>query len=312
MPLVCTGTIGIDTIELPTGERREGVLGGSCAHFASASRLFTAEPTRIVACVGDDFPADLLEQIDGMDNVDRAGLEIRKGSKSFRWGGKYLEDMDHRETLFTHLGVLEEAPPPVPEAYRSSEFLFLANSHPAIQAGLLEQMAGAKLAVFDTMDLWINVARDDLVRLMGQVDGLVLNFDEAELFTGKRNPITAGRHMLADAPGDRLRFVVIKKGENGALLVHRDGIAAIPAYPAETVIDPTGAGDTFAGGMMGWLASENPADPGSIDAIRRAMAWGTITASFNIEKFSLDRLREVSRKEIDDRYAEYAAMVAFA
>jgi sugar/nucleoside kinase (ribokinase family) len=206
--------------------------------------------------------------------------------------------------------VLLEAPPEVPAGFADSKFVFLANMHPGVQATMLAKAKNRVLSVADTMDLWINTARDHLLVLLRQVDGLVLNYDEAELLTGKTNSVTAGRHILEMGP----RFVVIKKGEHGALLVHRDGLAAFPAYPTENVVDPTGAGDTFAGGMMGSLAATYAAggDPGSYDSIRKSLAHATVTASFTIESFSLDRLRKLSRAEIDARYTEYASMTRLA
>ena len=303
MSLIVTGTIGIDTVETPAGEKREGVLGGSCAYFAAAAQHHGQ--VRLVAAVGEDFPAEHRATLERFGSIDLAGLETRAGSKTFRWGGKYLDDMDHRETLFTELGVLGEAPPPVPEAYRDSAYVFLANGHPAVQDSFLEQFPGRKLAVADTMDLWINIAKDELRGLMGKVDGLVLNFDEAELYTGKRNPVTAGRHLLDYGP----RFVVIKKGEHGCILVHRDGVCAMPAFPTEDVIDPTGAGDTFAGGMMGYLASHQSADPGSFESVRAALAHGTVVASYTVESFSLDRLEKLTLDDIKDRLAIFAHMV---
>jgi sugar/nucleoside kinase (ribokinase family) len=303
MNLICTGTIGIDTVETPGDGRRERLLGGSGVYFAAAASFYTAP--RLVAVVGDDFPAEFLDTIRSFEGVNTAGLEIRPGSKTFRWGGRYLDDMDRRETLFTELGVLEEAPPAIPDAFRSSEIVFLANSHPAVQGDLLGQIDNPKLSVADTMDLWINIARDDLTRLLGRVDGLVLNFDEAELFTGKRNPVTAGRHLLDLGP----RFVVIKKGEHGCILVHRDGLCALPAYPTERVVDPTGAGDSFAGGMMGRLAASSGDDPGSFESVREALAHGTVLASFNVESFSLERLKGLSRQDVHTRFADYASMI---
>ncbi|MBC6954273.1 MAG: sugar kinase [Leptolyngbya sp. PLA2] len=304
MSLTVTGTIGIDTVFTPDGQHRENVLGGSCTYFAAAASFYT--PVRMVAVVGDDFPADFRRTIARFANVDTAGLETRSGSKTFRWGGRYQPDMDHRDTLYTELNVLTEAPPPVPAAYRDSRFVFLANTHPAVQIGLLDQFPGRGLAVADTMDLWISTARAELELLLTRVDGLVLNFDEAEQFTGLRNTVAAGRRLLDFGP----RFVVVKKGEHGAILVHRDGIAALPAYPAERVVDPTGAGDSFAGGLMGFLASSrDAAEPGAFDAIRRAMAHGTVIASFTIEAFSLERLASLTRAEIDARFAEYQQML---
>ncbi len=307
MSLIVTGTICIDTIETPDGLRREGILGGSCAYFAAAASIYG--PVRLVAVVGDDFPAEHRATLARFPNIDAAGLEVRRGAKTFRWGGKYLHNMDHRETLYTELGVLEEKPPAVPASFRNSQFIFLANSHPAVQADMLSQFPKPTLAVADTMDFWINGARDDLEMLLKQVDGLVLNYDEAELFTGKKNPVTAGRLMLDYGP----RFVVIKKGEHGSILVHRDGLSALPAYPTDVVVDPTGAGDTFAGGMMAYLARAHAAgtlpDPGSYDAIRRSLAHGTIIASFTIEAFSLDRLARLNHAEVQQRFNHFASMM---
>jgi len=303
MSLIVTGTIGIDTIETPAGENREGVLGGSAVYFAAAASFHG--PVRLVAVAGEDFPSEHRQTLAKFPDVDATGLEVREGSKTFRWGGKYLDNMDHRETLFTDLNVLEEAPPVVPDHFRDSAYVFLANTHPGIQLGMLEQLPDRKLTVADTMDLWINVAKDELVTLLGQVDGLVLNYDEAELLTGTRNPVTGARDILAMGP----RFVVVKKGEHGAILAHRDGIAALPAFPAEKVVDPTGAGDAFAGGMMGYLAHGKEDDPGDFEAIRRAMAHGTVVASFVIEDFSLERMSRLTREEVADRYADFGRML---
>ena len=302
MSLICTGTIGIDTVFAPTGHA-ERVLGGSCTYFCAAASFFA--PVRLVAAVGGDFPDDFRKVLASFKNVDLGGLETRAGSKTFAWGGKYHQNMNTRETLFTELGVLAEEPPRVPPAFADSRFVFLANSHPGVQLNLLSQIKGKPLVVADTMDLWINIAKAELLVLLRKVDGLVLNYDEAELLTGKSNSVSAARHILEMGP----RFVVVKKGEHGALLAHRDGLAALPAFPAETVIDPTGAGDSFAGGMMGSLAAGTSADPGSFDAVRRSLVAGTIVASFNIESFSLERLKTLTRPELDARIQQYTAMV---
>lgn len=302
--LLCTGTIGIDTIYTPSGHV-EDVLGGSCTYFAVAASFFC--PVRIVAAVGGDFPADKRAVLSARKGIDLAGLETRPASKTFRWGGKYHQNMNSRETLFTELGVLIEQPPRVPSAYHDSKFLFLANSHPGVQLGMIDQCPSRVLTVADTMDLWINTARGDLLVLLRKVDGLVLNYDEAELLTGRSNTVAAGRHILEMGP----KFVVIKKGEHGALLIHRDGIAALPAYPTENVVDPTGAGDTFAGGMMGSMAAQGAAagaNPSSFENIRRSLAHGTVIASFTIEAFSLGRLENLTRPQVDARYNEYVAM----
>jgi sugar/nucleoside kinase (ribokinase family) len=306
MSLIVTGTIGIDTINAPTGHV-EGVLGGSCTYFAVAASFY--DKVRVVAVVGDDFPKEHFQTFAKFRNVDTSGLEIRRGSKTFRWGGRYLENMNQRETLFTDLGVLLEAPPIVPAAYEDSRFVFLANTHPAVQAQLLSNFKSPRLVVADTMDLWINTARPELEHLLTRLDGLVLNYDEAELFTGKRNPVTAARRIIQMGP----KFVVVKKGEHGCLFVHKDGMGALPAYPAEDVVDPTGAGDSFGGGMMGHIAAtctrEPDTDPKSLDLLRRALAHGTVMASFNIESFSLERLTRLTSSELSWRYDEYARML---
>jgi sugar/nucleoside kinase (ribokinase family) len=302
MSLIVTGTVGIDTIYTPTGHA-ERVLGGSCTYFSAAASFYC--PVRMVAAAGDDFPAEFRETLAHFKGIDSSGLEIRKGSKTFSWGGKYLSNMNSRETLFTELGVLLESPPTIPSAFADSEIVFLANSHPSVQLGMLAQLKKRRLAVADTMDLWINNERSELEKLLRLVDGLVLNYDEAELLTGHTNSVTAARHILGMGP----RFVVVKKGEHGCLLVHREGVCALPAYPSETVIDPTGAGDTFAGGMMGSIASGSAGDPGSFSSARRALAHGTVIASFNIESFSLSRLKTLKQSELEHRYREYVGMV---
>ena len=311
MSLICTGTIGIDTIKAPTGTA-EGVLGGSCTYFAAAASFYT--PVRIVAAVGDDFDRQFIDVLRGFSGVDASGLEIRRGSKTFRWGGEYSADMNSRKTLFTELGVLMEKPPAIPANFADSEFVFLANSHPGVQMDMLDQLQNRRFVVADTMDLWINSAKPDLIALMKKVDGLVLNYDEAELFTGKKNAVTAARHMQSEYG---LKFVIVKKGEHGCIIAHKDGLAALPAYPAEQVIDPTGAGDSFAGGMMGYIASAGKEGPGggktknlaSFEVIQQAMAHATVIASFTIESFSLTRLQSMKRGELDLRYKEFAKMV---
>jgi sugar/nucleoside kinase (ribokinase family) len=301
MSLLVTGTIGIDTVETPTG-RVERVLGGSCAYFAAAAS-FHAD-VRVVAAVGGDWPAEHRTVLESFSNVALDGLEVREDSTTFAWGGRYFDNMNERETLFTHLGVLEQDPPDVPAAFADSDIAFLANTHPAEQLKMLDKLTGCSFVVADTMDLWINVANDELHALMKRINGLVLNDAEAELLTGTRNAIAAGRKILDLGPS----FVVVKKGEHGCVLVHQDGVAALPAFPAEAdkVVDPTGAGDSFAGGMMGFLAAAGKSD---LHTIQRSLAWGTVTASFTIESFSLDRLASLTRPEIDARMDQFRAAV---
>ncbi|WP_432799385.1 PfkB family carbohydrate kinase [Poriferisphaera sp. WC338] len=299
MSLIVTGSIGIDTIETPDGQKADSVLGGSSIYFAAAASYFG--DVRLVGAVGEDFPEAFVGDFKHFD-VDTTGLEVRKGSKTFRWHGKYLENMNDRETISVDLNVLAEDLPPVPDGYKDSQYIFLANTHPAGQMALLENFPNRKLVVADTMDLWINTEKAVLTDLLRQIDGLVLNDSEAELLTGESNVIVAADKIVAMGP----KFVVVKKGAHGAILRHDDGVCALPAYPARKVIDPTGAGDSFAGGMMGYLAS---ADDISYATLCKAMAYGTVVASFNIEDFSLGRLKTLEKAELDQRYAEFTAML---
>ena len=304
MSLIVTGTIGIDTVHAPTGSA-EKVLGGSCAYFAAAASHLA--PVRLVGAVGGDWPQAHRDQLTRFRGVDLEGLEVRPKSSTFAWGGRYFDNMNRRETLFTHLGGLEEAPPKVPAAYRDSRYVFLANTHPAVQLDLLRQFPSRQLAVADTMDLWINIAREDLLKLFRELDGVVVNDQEATQLTERTNAISAAREIVKLGPS----FVVVKKGEHGAILVHKDGTAALPAFPADErhVVDPTGAGDSFAGGMMGWLAGSDRTD---FHSIQSGLAWGTVMASFTIEKFSLERLASVDRHQLDQRMHQFRAAARIA
>jgi sugar/nucleoside kinase (ribokinase family) len=304
MALIVTGTIGIDTVHTPTG-KAEGVPGGSCAYFAAAASF--QGMVRVVAAVGGDWPDAHRRVLEGFPGVCLRGLQQRAASKTFAWGGRYFGTMNQRETLFTELGVLDEEPPPVPECYRDSRYVFLANTHPRVQADLLEHFPGRVLAVADTMDLWINVAHSELLEVLRKVDGLVLNDFEAQQLTEIGNSVSAARCILDMGP----TFVIVKKGEHGSVLVHRDGVATLPAWPAEAhqVVDPTGAGDAFAGGLMGHIAASGSSD---FPTIQTAMAWGTVSASFAIESFGLTRLSEISRSDIDRRMGHFRAAARVA
>ena len=300
MSLLVTGTIGIDTVE--TTERRvEGVLGGSAAYFAYAASLLA--PVRLVGVVGEDFPRAFLDLFKKRP-IDTAGLEVRRGSKTFRWHGKYLLDMNERETIKTDLNVVGETPPRIPEQFRDSEFVFLANTHPTIQRGFIGQLTAPRLIVCDTMNLWIDGFRDELLRTLAEVDGVVLNDGEARSLTRQNNLITAGQAILKIRP----QFVVIKKGEHGAMLVTSEDVFVLPALPSTEVHDPTGAGDSFAGGMMGYLASVNRADA---SALRSAIARGTCVASITIEDFSLDALARAGEREVEKRLGRLKAATEF-
>jgi len=299
MPLIVTGSIGIDSVQAPTGAA-EDVLGGSCVYFAAAASFFT--PVRLVAAVGDDFPPHFMDTFRRF-RIDLAGLERRAGSKTFRWRGKYHENMNQRDTLSVELNVLAESLPPVPHQFRDSEYIFLANTHPAGQLDLLANFPHRKLAVADTMDLWIETQRPTLLELLTKIDGLVLNDSEAVMLTEELNIIRAADKILTMGP----KFVVVKKGEHGSLLIHKDGEIVLPAFPARQVIDPTGAGDSFAGGMMGCLAATGDL---SLTGLRRAMAYGTVVASYNIEAFSLERMKQIEKSHLDERYLKFQRMMA--
>lgn len=300
MKLVVTGTIGIDTVQTPRA-KREGVSGGSAAYFAAAASQLC--PVRLVAVVGGDWPAEHHSILKSFSGVCLDGLESRTNSRTFAWGGKYFEDVNRRETLFTEVGVLQEEPPRVPAAYADSELVFLGNTHPSVQLGFVDQFPKRKLVVADTMDLWIRTANPELSALLQRVDGLIVNDSEAAELTGVRNAISAGRKILQMGP----KFVVVKKGEHGAILIHPEGSAVIPAFPIEdaNVVDPTGAGDSFAGGFMGYLAREGRFDFASLQI---AMAYGTVVASFSLEAFGLDRMRTLKFDEITKRLAQFQQM----
>ena len=304
MSLVVVGSLGIDTVETP-GARRESVLGGSSAYFSAAASFFG--PVRLVAAVGEDFPREHRERLASFQNIDLRGLETMRGARTFRWAGRYFARMNDRETLAVELNVLEGWSPVVPPSYRDSRFLFLANAAPATQLAILDHFPERPVVVADTMDFWIRHAREDLSRLLLVVDGLVVNDREAVELAGVENLVVAGKRLLARG----LRFVVIKKGEHGSLLVHEDGVAALPAFPSDRVVDPTGAGDSFAGGLMGFLASR--AGPGrgalSFSALLRAVAHATVVASFTIEDFSLDRLARLSPAELASRFRAFQRML---
>ena len=300
MSLLVTGTIGIDSVETPHGKAVD-VLGGSALYFAYAASLLTK--VRLVGAVGDDFPQahmDLLRQ----RPIDLAGLEVRKGSKTFRWQGKYTPDMNDRETLGTQLNILTEASPKVPDAFKDSKFLFLANDHPANQRRFIDQLAGPKLIVCDTMNLWIDTCRDELVKTLSCVHGVILNDGEARQLTGQSALITAARDVLKLGP----EFAVIKKGEHGSMLVTPGDVFMLPAYPTTGVKDPTGAGDSFAGGMMAHLASQDRTD---VSALRYGLAVGTCVASITIEGFTLDALRAADRDTVLQRLAKLRAATHF-
>jgi len=299
MSLVVVGSIALDTLETPLG-RATDVLGGAASYFAIAASFFA--PVRMVGIVGEDFPRHELDWF-GSRGIDLAGVEVRPG-RSLRWTGRYHEDMNMRDTLAFEANVFEAFAPELPEAYRDAPFVFLANIAPALQARVLEQMRAPRLVGADTMNLWIETTRDELHGLLRRVPLLMLNDEEARLLSGERNMVRAARRILALGP----ESVMIKRGEYGVLYFSGETVFAVPAYPLEEVFDPTGAGDSFAGGVMGYLARSGDLSPAGL---RRAIVYGSVLASFAVEAFGLDRLRRLGRDEIERRYRQFVSLTAF-
>ena len=301
MAVLVVGTVTLDTVETPS-RRVEDVLGGSGVYAAVAASFFR-NTVQLVGVVGADFPqtyTDILEN----HGIDLQGLARVEDGKSFRWGGRYTEDFNVRDTLFTELNVIEGFQPVLPETYKDTAYLFLANNSPALQLSIIEQTTDPKLIVCDTMDFWINEEREALEALLARVDVLILNDSEARLLTGDANLVRAAETILRYGP----ERVIIKKGEHGAISITESSYFNAPAYPIRQVADPTGAGDSFAGGMMGYLAS---VEDTSEEAIRSAMVYGAVVASFNIEDFSINRQKRVAFSEISSRYRELQDAVRF-
>lgn len=292
MSLLVVGTVGIDSVETPA-EKRSDVLGGSAVYFAYAASFYTR--VHLVSVVGKDFPGVHRTLLESRD-LDLTGLQTAEG-KTFRWTGRYHENMIDRDTLKVDLNVFANFEPRVPTALRTTPFVFLANGPSAVQRQVLQQMERRpKFVAADTMDLWIETTRTELDRLLLEIDALVLNDSEARLLTGRREILRAGLDILEMGP----RIAIIKKGEHGALTVTRAGHFAIPGFPLENVVDPTGAGDSFAGAIMGYLAEHEDLSP---DALRRAVAHGSVVASYAVQDFSLEELKRISRTDIENRYA---------
>jgi len=301
MSLLVTGSIGIDTVESPAGTVQDA-LGGSSVYFAYAASFFT--PVRLVGVVGEDCSEGFLRPLEDNPRIDLGGLEVREGSRTFRWHGRYHEDVNQRDTVAVDLNVLGEVGPTIPPAFRDSRYVFLANTHPGLQRELLGQLEGPQLVLADTMDLWITTEKDALVGLLEHIHGIVLNDSEARLLTGRANLIEAGQEIA----GMVRDFVVIKKGEHGSVLFTHEAICPMPSWPARTVTDPTGAGDSFAGALLGHIADVGNTD---LTTLRRAIAYGTVTASFNLEDFSLRRFLSLTREEIDERLEQFQESLRF-
>lgn len=297
--VLVVGSVALDSVETPFG-RADDVLGGSGTFFASAASHFA--PVQLVGVVGDDYPLAQLEVL-ATRGVDLTGVEHAVGT-SFRWRGRYRHDLNSAETLETHLGVFSHFRPKIPEQFRRAPFVFLANIDPRLQLQVLEQVDKPRLVACDTMNFWIESRRPELVELLSHVDLITLNDAEARQLTGLSNLVQAARWILEKGP----KHVLIKKGEHGAFMFTPDSVFFAPAYPLEAVFDPTGAGDSFAGGFIGYLASTGDL---SDRAMRRAVVVGSAMGSFAVEKFSNTRLLEITRAEIDARVEEFRQLVSF-
>mgnify|MGYP001447449877 FL=1 len=299
MGIVVVGTVAFDTVETPFG-RGENILGGSATYFSTSASFFT--DVSLVAVVGEDFPQEHVDFLQSRE-INTDGLQ-RIAGKTFHWTGRYGYDLNEAQTLDTQLNVLMDFKPVLPESYRDAEYLFLANIDPDLQMEVLEQVRKPKLVACDTMNFWISSKPDALKKVLRKVDLVVINEGEARQLTGEPNLVKAARQIIAlDC-----KRLVIKRGEYGVLMFTPDSVFAAPAYPLEEVFDPTGAGDTFAGGVMGYLA--NTGDM-SEDGFRQAMVFGSVMASFNVEQFSLERMRSLQYHEIENRYRSLKSLTSF-
>lgn len=300
MTLLVVGSVAFDNVETPQ-DRRDDLLGGSATHFSYAASYFTQ--VQLVSVVGEDWPREHTELLHRR-NIDTSGLEVVKGGKTFRWTGRYEPNMNDRETLDTQLNVFGRFNPTLSEEFRRAPFVFLANGVPELQLKVLDQVSGCRLAVADTMELWIQTAYDDLQRLFQRIDGLIINDSEAKMLAGTDNLVLAGHRVRKMGP----KVVVIKKGEHGAMFFSEYETYVMPAFPTPDVIDPTGAGDSFAGAMMGYLAENDNFEP---ETLKTAMAYGILVASFNVEGFGMERMQQIERNDIELRMSQYRKMLSF-
>jgi len=294
--ILVVGSVAIDSVETPLG-RADNVVGGAATYFALAASYFA--PVRLVAAVGDDFPSDVLDTLRSR-GVDLGGLEHRQGT-TLRWRGRYHEDMNVRDTLHLDLGVFADFQPRIPSAYRDSQHVFLANIDPRLQSAVLDQLSAPGLIGCDTMNHWILESRPALETLLTRVGILVINDEEARLLSGERNVVRAARRILQMGP----KTLLVKRGEYGVIQFSAQSIFAVPAFPLEEVFDPTGAGDTFAGGFMGELARSGDHSEGGL---RRAIVCGSVMASFVVEDFSYRRLLTLSSETIERRYRQFVSL----
>jgi len=299
MSVLVVGSVALDSVETPFG-RVDDVLGGSATFFSASASVLSR--VLVVGVVGDDYPVELLKPLE-QRGVDFAGLERAKGS-SFRWRGRYRHDLNVAETLETQLGVFSNFRPKIPPQFRKAPFVFLGNIDPRLQLDVLTQVEKPTLVVCDTMNFWIESRRPDIVKLLGHVDAITLNDGEARQLTDHNNLVKAAKWIMSKGPS----LVIIKKGEHGAFMFTPRTVFFAPAFPLEEVFDPTGAGDAFAGGFMGYLARSGDISDASL---RRAVIYGSAMGSFAVEKFSIDRLLEVDASQLAARVAEFRGLVAF-
>lgn len=302
MSLLTVGSVAFDAIETPFG-KTDKIIGGAGTYIALASSFFKKNQN-IVSVVGEDFPQEMLDIL-ASKGVDLTGLQIKKGEKTFFWSGKYHNDMNSRDTLITELNVLEHFDPIIPAEYQDTEFLMLGNLSPQVQLSVVERLAKRpKLIAMDTMNFWMDIALDDLKKTLAVVDLLIINDEEARQLSGQSSLVKASKIIRSFGP----KYLIIKKGEHGALLFHGDKVFFAPALPLEEVFDPTGAGDTFAGGFMGYIASSGDI---SFENMKRAIIAGSALASFCVEKFGTEKLLEINETDLENRIKEFVALTNF-
>lgn len=301
LSLLVVGSIAFDSVETPFGKVKDA-LGGSAVYISVSASYFTP-PIRMVAVVGGDFPREHIKFLENRE-IDLDGLQIVEKGKTFRWGGRYHYDLNSRDSLYTDLNVFKDFKPNIPDRFRGSAYVCLGNMDPVLQRNVLGQVSKPRLVVGDTMNYWIESSPDELRKTLKVMDVLVVNDSEARLLTQEPNLIKAAKAIIAMGPS----IIIIKKGEHGALLVTIDTIFSAPAYPLETIFDPTGAGDSFAGGFVGWLAKTDDLSPANL---KRAVIYGSTLASFCVEKFSVEGLRDLSYFQIQDRYRSFMQLSRF-
>ena len=301
MSLLVVGSVALDSVETPS-DKISDALGGSATYISIASSFFT-DPVVLIGVVGSDFPKTCLEMLEN-HRIDLNGLQVIEGEKTFRWGGKYHSNFNDRDTLFTELNAFENFNPVIPEKFRKSKYICLGNIDPKLQMRVLDQIEDPQLVVCDTMNLWINIMKQDLIDLIKKVDVFILNDSEARMLTEEPNLIKAAKIIRGMGP----EILIIKKGEHGALLFTKDTIFSAPAYPMEIIFDPTGAGDSFAGGFTGYLHKTKDLSP---ENIKRAVIFGSVMASFCVEKFSTKGLENLSSNAIQERFREFKKLSDF-